>query len=238
MFKRLGLPVTWTNQEYAALVSIGGGKERLAHYFDRARAERLGLPVDDDERAALTRRWHLIKTELYTEIVGSGALPPRPGIRRLIGAALDGSWRVGVASTSTNASVHAVLAAAVGPKVAERVPVFAGDVVARKKPAPDIYLHALAEMGAARGDSVVVEDSAVGLAAARAAGLATLVTTSAYTAQDDFTGAAAVLSDLGEPERPARVVRDDWGVRPVGFVGLADLVRTLEVARRRPDWRP
>ena len=53
------------------------------------------------------------------------------------------------------------------------------------------------------------EDSANGLKASLAAGLPTLVTESEYTLDHDFSGAFAVLSDLGEPGKPCQVRRGD-----------------------------
>ena len=66
-----------------------------------------------------------------------------------------------------------------------------------KKPAPDIYLWVLARLGLPAADCLAVEDSAHGLKAARAAGIPTLVTENGYTRGQDFTGAVAVLPDLG-----------------------------------------
>ncbi len=85
----------------------------------------------------------------------------------------------------------------------------AGDVVPHKKPAPDIYLWVLEKLGVAPNEAIAIEDSAPGLAAARGAGLTTLITVSDYTRNQDFTGAVAVLSDLGEPDRPFRMLRGD-----------------------------
>lgn len=49
--------------------------------------------------------------------------------------------------------------------------VFSADAVARGKPHPDLFEHAARRMGAAPAGCVVVEDSAPGLLAARAAGM-------------------------------------------------------------------
>jgi beta-phosphoglucomutase-like phosphatase (HAD superfamily) len=51
--------------------------------------------------------------------------------------------------------------------------VFSTALVARGKPAPDIFLYAAEKMGTSPGRSIVVEDSARGVAAAKAAGMAT-----------------------------------------------------------------
>lgn len=49
-------------------------------------------------------------------------------------------------------------------------------------------------------ECLALEDSVNGLRSALAAGLDTLVTPSAYTRDEDFTGAYAVLPDLGALE--------------------------------------
>jgi hypothetical protein len=82
------------------------------------------------------------------------------------------------------------------------------EAVERKKPAPDVYLWALDRLGLAAGNCVAIEDSSVGLRAALAAELTTLVTVSDYTAKDDFTAASAVVSNLGEVNAPACSLRE------------------------------
>ena len=49
--------------------------------------------------------------------------------------------------------------------------IFSASMVSRGKPAPDLFLHASAEMGVAPGRCVVVEDSPAGIAAAKSAGM-------------------------------------------------------------------
>ncbi len=52
--------------------------------------------------------------------------------------------------------------------------IFSATEVARGKPAPDLFLHAAASMGFEPADCVVVEDSPVGVEAARSAGMRVL----------------------------------------------------------------
>ena len=75
-----------------------------------------------------------------------------------------------------------------------------------KKPAPDIYLWVLEQLGLPVQHCAALEDSETGLKAALAAGLDTLITVSDYTCGQDFSGAALVLSDLGEPAQPFAVL--------------------------------
>jgi HAD superfamily hydrolase (TIGR01509 family) len=48
---------------------------------------------------------------------------------------------------------------------------YSGQALGRPKPAPDLYLHAAAQLGIAPAECIVIEDSAAGARAARAAGM-------------------------------------------------------------------
>ena len=227
-FADVGLPIHWSEEEYGQLLAIGGGKERLATVFTPVFVDAAHLPTDPDEQRDLIARWHKAKTAHYTAMVADGVLPGRPGIARLVAEASAAGWGLAVASTSAEASVRAVLEHVVGDDLAARFAVFAGDVVPAKKPAPDIYLLALRELGVGPEEVVVVEDSANGLRAALGAGLRTIVTVSSYTADEDFTGASLVVTSLGDlPDDPATVLSDPRDLRPVGEVHLSHLEQLL-----------
>ena len=214
-FAEVGLPVEWSEAEYAEKVKIGGGKERIASVFTPELDATIGVSTDV-ERADWIKKLHLRKTALFTQRVADGLLPGRPGIRRIIADALADGWTIAVASTSAEPSVRAVLKHAAGEASYERAHIFAGDIVHAKKPAPDIYLKVLEDLQLSPVECVVVEDSGIGVAAAVAAGLTTVVTVSAFTAEDDFTSAALILTDLGDPGVPATVLSAPAGVTPTG----------------------
>jgi len=211
-FAEAGLDVVWDEAEYARRLKIGGGKERIASLFP-----------DADERGDEILALHKRKTAIYKEIVRSGKLPPRPGIARIVDEALAAGWTLAVASTSAEESVRAVLEHAVGEANAARFAVFAGDVVPAKKPDPAIYLLALERLGVAREDAIVIEDSRNGLLAAVGAGLRCVVTVSGYTADEDMSEAVLVVTSLGDPGEPARVLANRGGARPGDLVTLADI---------------
>jgi beta-phosphoglucomutase-like phosphatase (HAD superfamily) len=73
-----------------------------------------------------------------------------------------------------------------------------GDIVPRKKPAPDIYNWVLDKLALQPGECIALEDSYNGLHSAMSAGIKTYITTNPYTYTQDFTGAAAVLEDLSD----------------------------------------
>ena len=226
-FAEVGLDLRWSEADYAEKVLIGGGKERMASLLtpDFVMANR--LPADPKEQRELVAGWHRRKTAVYTELVSSGALPARPGIARLVGEARDAGFELAVASTSAEPAVRAVLDHTVGADAASWFTVFAGDIVPAKKPAPDIYLLALRELGVDADDAVVVEDSANGLRAARAAGIRTIVTVSSYTTDEDFTGASLIVSSLGDPGTPTEVRAAPAGIRPPETVTIDDVVALL-----------
>lgn len=228
-FTEFGLPVQWSEEEYGRRLLIGGGKERMASLLTPEFVREAGLPEDRDAQLAEVARWHRRKTEIYTETVAAGRLPPRPGITRIIGAAQDAGWKLAVASTSAEASVHAILDFAVGPERAARFDVFlAGDCVPHKKPAPDIYLLALERLGVPTAGVLVVEDSRNGLLAATASGLTCLMTVNGYTEKEDSSEAILVVSSLGDPGgEKTRVIANRSAARPGDFVTLADMEACL-----------
>lgn len=185
-FAAAGLDWRWDRAPYARLLRVAGGKERIRHY-----AAMAGHAVAEDAVAAL----HADKTARYGAMVAAGAVTLRPGVRRLLAEARAAGLRLALATTTSRANVTALLDAALGDAAAFDV-VAAGEDAAPKKPHPAVYLYALARLGLPAADCLAVEDSAIGLRAATAAGLRTVVTRSAYAREDDHRGAVAVVDDL------------------------------------------
>ncbi|HSS58868.1 MAG TPA: HAD-IA family hydrolase [Solirubrobacteraceae bacterium] len=226
-FAEAGLPVQWSEEDYADKLRIGGGKERMASLLTDEFVAANGLPTDPEGQKKLLAGWHRRKTELYKEMVRAGRLPGRPGIARIVDEALQAGWSLAVASTSAEESVRAVLEHVVGADATAFFDVFAGDVVAAKKPDPAIYVLALERMGVDADQAIVVEDSRNGLLAAVGAGLRCVVTVSGYTADEDMSEALLVVTSLGDPGEPARVLANRSGARPGAQVTLADLEACL-----------
>lgn len=229
MFRELGVPIDWSVEEYGRKLQVAGGKERMATELTPEFVAANGLPADPDGQAELLATWHKRKTAIYTEMVAAGRLPPRPGISRIIAEAQDAGWALGVASTSAEPSVRAILEQAAGPDRAARFDVvLAGDVVAHKKPAPDIYLLALEQLGRPAEEVLVVEDSRNGLLAAVAAGLRCVMTVNGYTEEEDSSEAILVVSSLGDPDgEHTRVLANRGPAQPGDFITLSDLEQCL-----------
>jgi HAD superfamily hydrolase (TIGR01509 family) len=197
-FAKAGFTFNWDVDLYGRLLKISGGKERMRHYF-----EAQGWPdaVGDDKDAFLAGL-HKSKTEIFANLIAGGELDLRPGVLRLVDEAIAGDVRLGVCTTSNPKSIDAVLDL-MGPDRKSRFEfVLAGDIVSRKKPDPEIYDMAKAELGLPANECVVIEDSRNGLLAAVGAGLPCFITTSTYTVDENFTGAIGVAQELGDPPDP------------------------------------
>jgi HAD superfamily hydrolase (TIGR01509 family) len=231
MWKEMGVPWAWPAAEYGRKLKIGGGKERMASLFQEQAFLQAWpeCPTGEAARKELIAAWHRRKSAIYKEIILSGRIPPRSGVRRLSEEALEAGWLLAVASTSAEESVRAVLRHAMGDATAARFSlVLAGDCVKAKKPAPDIYLLAAKELGVSPPECVVVEDSSNGVEAAAGAGMQCVVTVSGYTKEEDFSQAAIVLSSLGDPGgEGCEVIENHSAARPAGWFRLADLEAVL-----------
>jgi len=195
-FAAMGIDAEWSVELYAKLLLTAGGKERMRVYFDE-----FGWPAGtdtDEQKDALILALHKTKTQITSDLVGEGGLPIRPGILRIIDEAIANGVKLGVCTTSNPQFIDAVLDLMGPERKAKFDFVLAGDVVAKKKPAPDIYLLALETLGLPPQQCIVIEDSRNGLLAATGAGLPTLITISTYTAEEDFHEAVKVVPELGD----------------------------------------
>ena len=193
-FKEKGFADDWSVDKYGQLLETGGGKERMTAHWDAA-----GWPAGyagGDERRALVKELHLRKTAIFNELVEAGSIPLRAGVLRLIDEALADGVPVGVCSTSSERAVRNLVRVLMGRERYDALQIFAGDVVANKKPAPDVYLLAATTMALEPARCVVIEDSSIGLAAAKAAGMKCIITKSSYADREDFTIADEVVDDL------------------------------------------
>ncbi|MGV6827483.1 MAG: HAD-IA family hydrolase [bacterium] len=222
-FAEAGLDWEWTVPVYGELLSTTGGKERIRRYMDE---NGLTLPsADGDEQAAIAAL-HAAKTRHYVALTTGKGIDLRPGVVSLIREAKAAGIRLAIATTTTPANVDALLQN--GP-LSDYKDLFeviaAGDIVPAKKPAPDIYVHAMEQMGIKPENCIAVEDSSPGLASALESGIPTvLVTTSVYTEGQNFDGAALVVDQLGDED--LRPINRETG-KPLESAVNVEILRSL-----------
>lgn len=196
----------WSPEEYKELLAISGGKERIRHYLLTHDL------VDLDRRATirLAASIHLRKSEIYREKLINGHIGLRPGVADLIVAARRAGIRLSIATSSSGRNVEALLTNAFDENALELFDsIVTCEIVEDKKPSPSVYQYALAELGLNPEHCIAIEDTRNGNLAAQRAGLKTVITTHAFTTDDDFSGASLVVDQFGTPEQPFRVIAGD-----------------------------
>jgi HAD superfamily hydrolase (TIGR01509 family) len=184
-FAEAGLNWEWDVESYREMLTQSGGKRRIADYA-AARGETVNA-------AASHRR----KTELFDAIIETHGLQTRPGVLETIAAAKDQGFKLGFA-TSTSAENVAAIFRAVGMSLQRSDFDFVGDasMVDQPKPHPEIYELALRETGASADQSVAIEDTAVSMQAAKAAGIRGVAFPGAYADPSAFDSDVPRLQQL------------------------------------------
>ena len=178
LFRMHGHEFTHADQ----LAVMGTGAEFSRRYY----AERLGFPANEGSQLIEEMHGYML-AELQRAVLA------RPGAVQLV-ERLRGQVALGLASNSARSLVDAALATA-GLADAFEVIVTADDV-SEPKPAPDIYLLACARLGVSPADALALEDSAPGIAAAKAAGLTCIAVP--QFAETDVSVADRVIDSLEE----------------------------------------
>jgi len=194
-FAELGMDWHWDEPLYTELLDISGGKERLLHYWRLAHPDIRAL--DGQAVQDTLNRIHELKTAAYEKAVQDGAVALRPGVLKLIEAAFTDGLRLAIATTTSPVNISALLRTAIGPDWRQYFTVVEDASTAPlKKPHPQVYLQTLQRLQMPARACLALEDSANGLKAALAAGLATIITPNTFTAHHDFKGALRVLPSL------------------------------------------
>ncbi len=202
-FKELGLDWEWSNKLYHELLNVTGGQLRIKYYVNKYLPN---FEVPDLDAFAL--KLHQLKTKKYVNIVEKGEMPLRPGVERLFNEARAAGLRLAIATTTTPANVDALIINTLGEKALDWFEIIgAGDIVPNLKPAGDIYHYVLKQMNLDASECLAFEDSHNGILSTNDANIKTLITVNEYTDRHDFDGSIVVLSDLGEPENPFKLLK-------------------------------
>lgn len=211
-FADAGLDWNWSCERYRELLATSGGKERILRHINEEVPE---FQQREDLQQWIAER-HKAKTAHYAEMMAAGEVELRPGVERLINEARDAGIRLAIATTTTSANIHALFEATLGLGALDRFEVIgAAEQAPDKKPDPSVYNWVLEQLEVPPDECIAVEDTRNGVLAASAADIPVIVTESFYSAGEDFTGALATMSDLGEPDAPfeplaPKATEPDW----------------------------
>lgn len=208
-FKELGLPFQWGAALYRKLLHQPSGRERLMHYLHQHQPE-LGEHAEavGEHPEAWVEHVHALKSLHFKQRLHQGQVPLRPGVARLIAEAAAAGVRMAVVTNASSATVKSFLEVGVAPALAKELAlVISPGLSSKPKPAPDLYLQALAKLKLPPYQCVAIEDSEIGVLAAQAAGIPVVATVNDLTRHQNFAAASLVLDCLGEPQQAAKVLK-------------------------------
>lgn len=195
-FAELGLDWHWDEALYTELLNISGGKERILHYWKTTRGDMREL--DAMALQDTVNRLHELKTAAYEAEVQSGGVELRPGVLALMDQAQREGLQMVIATTTSPVNIAALMRRAIGEDWRLNFSAIGDASTAPvKKPHPQVYLQILSTLSLDARHGLAFEDSSNGLRSATAAGLATIITPTKFTAHHDFGAALRVLPDLG-----------------------------------------
>ena len=196
-FAEMGMGWVWDEALYTGLLDISGGKERILHYWKTTSPTM--LEVDAMALSDTVNRLHELKTAAYEAAVNGGAVSLRPGVLKLMDEARAQGLQLAIATTTSPVNIAALMRRAIGADWRLNFTAIGDASTAPiKKPHPQVYLQMLAALKLGPADCIALEDSSNGLRAATAAGLATVITPTTYTAHHDFGAALRVVPDLSQ----------------------------------------
>ena len=161
--------------------------------FDAA-AHLAGLTGGDLDVAALHTRERAYRLERQA------VAPARPGVEETLKTARRLGLVLAIASSSPHRWVDGYLQQLDLTQYFERV--IAREDAANGKPAPDLFLAALAALGVTADEALAFEDSPNGVLAARRAGLRVVLVPNPVTARVEIGGADLRLASLAELPLP------------------------------------
>ena len=192
-FSKFDLNWHWSKEKYHELLFISGGKERITRCLEEDKTTKKNINFIEE--------LHKCKSEYYRSILLDSDISLRPGVNRLITEAKEKNIKIGIATNSSTENLQALIKKTfkVEPEKLFNT-IVTNNIIIDKKPSPEVYYRALKNLELSANKCIAVEDTANGNASAIRAGLRTVITTHAYTADNDFDGASLVLNNLGEPE--------------------------------------
>lgn len=218
-FEALGLPWRWDEARYGELLRITGGRERLIHDMQTRR----DAPHSPHGKDTLARELHVRKNELYAALVADVGIPLRGGVLQLMDECDQRGVQMAITTTTSRNNLDALLKKQLGLEWNKRfAAIVCGEDVAHKKPDPEVFHLALRKLAVAPHETLAIEDSPGGVAAARSAHCPVIVTRSIYFANDPIEGAIAVGPGLHararwQPALPARSGSEHVGLEDLAY---------------------
>ncbi len=198
-FKDFDLDWNWNESKYLELLKVSGGLNRIRHYRNLINSE-----VCDSQCSDIQTR----KGYHYLKLVKSGRIQIRDGVLRLINELDSLKIKQFIVTTSGRDSLDPFL----NTNLSSELNLFSGIItyedVTKHKPYPDAYKLALKLSKVSEENCIAIEDSTIGVEAAKAANINCLLTLPPWsTTNVNFTQKAnACVTSLGNNIRPSNLI--------------------------------
>ena len=197
-FSEFNIDLHWSKEKYHELLFISGGKERITKCLTENKIAKKDINF--------VKELHNCKSEYYRSILINSDIRLRPGIQRIIAEAKENNIKIGIATNSSTENLSTLIKKTMGIEPEELFnTIVTSNIVIDKKPSPEVYYRTLKDLKLPANKCIAIEDTANGNVSAIKAGLHTIITTHAYTMDNNFNGASLVLNNLGEPNNEFHV---------------------------------
>ena len=198
-FKDFDLDWYWNENKYLELLKISGGLNRIIHFRNEINS---GLNQGECSKIQLRKRFH------YKNLIKEGKIKVRKGVLRLVNELSTFNIEQFIVTTSGKDSLEPFLNTSLSNHLNVFSEVITYEDVSKHKPFPDAYKLALRLSKKSEVNCIAIEDSIIGVNAAKAANLNCLLTLPPWSSSinDINMNANACVNSLGNIDTPSKVI--------------------------------
>ena len=198
-FKDFDLDWHWNEKRYLSLLKISGGFNRIIHYRDEIHSD---ITNEYCSKIQSRKRFH------YKNLVKSGKIKVRNGVVRLIEDLAYFNIKQFIVTTSGRESLDPFLHTSLHSYLSFFTQIITYEDVRYHKPFPDAYNLAVKLSKAANLSCIAIEDSIIGVQAAKSAGINCLMTLPPWSSctQNISKKADACVDSLGDKGYLSKVI--------------------------------
>ena len=198
-FKDFDLEWYWNKNTYIDLLKISGGLKRIIHYRNQTHSK-----LSDEQCSKIQSR----KRIHYKEIIKAGKINIRKGVLRLIEELSSFDVEQIIVTTSGRDSLEPILKTSLNTHLNFFSKIITYEDVRNHKPFPDAYKLAIQLTNKSHLNCIAIEDSMIGVQAAKAAKLNCLLTLPpwSYDIQKISQKANACVDSLGNDNYDSKLI--------------------------------
>ena len=198
-FKDFNLDWYWNENKYLQLLKISGGLNRIINFRDEIKSQ---LTNEICSKIQSRKSFH------YKELIKSGKIKVRDGVIRLIQELFEFNVKQFIVTTSGKASLDPFLQMSMNSYVKYFSKIITYEDVNKHKPFPDAYNLAVKLAKIPRINCLAIEDSRIGIEAAKAANINCLLTLPPWSnsIKNITKGATACVDRLGNENNKSNII--------------------------------